>query len=88
MEWHSKKALILGTGGASKAVEYVLKQNGIQPQFVSRKANQKCLAYSELTTKIIADHPLIINCTPLGTFPNIEDAPAIDYSALGHNIFV
>ena len=89
-QWNgtAKNALILGTGGASKAVEYVLKQNGIQPQFVSRKANQKCIAYSELTTEIIADHPLIINCTPLGTFPNIEDAPAIDYSALGPQHFL
>ena len=86
-QWNgtAKKALILGTGGASKAVEYVLKQKGIQPQFVSRKANKKCLGYSDLTTNII----VIIRHYQLhlGTFPNIEEAPAIDYNALGPQHF-
>ena len=78
-----KKALILGTGGASKAINYVLKNRGIEPQFVSRKESENALSYSALTPEIIKQHHLIINCTPLGTFPNIEDAPKIDYSALG-----
>lgn len=77
-----KKALILGTGGASKAIEFVLKKRGIQAQFVSRKRTSKALPYTALTPKVIQEHLLIINCTPLGTFPNVDEAPAIDYTAL------
>lgn len=83
-QWQGKaeKALILGTGGASKAVEFVLKQHNIAPQFVSRKSSEKSISYDELSADIIAQHHLIVNCTPLGTFPKIEDAPAINYNAL------
>ncbi len=77
-----KKALILGTGGASKAVAYVLRKRGIHPQYVSRKANEFCLDYAALSPAVIAAHELIINCTPLGTFPDVTTAPDLDYSAL------
>ena len=79
-----KKALILGTGGASKAIEFVLKKRGIQPQFVSRKRTAKALPYSALTPEIIQSHLLIINCTPLGTFPKVDEAPEIAYTAITH----
>ncbi|HSI71083.1 MAG TPA: hypothetical protein VK941_12685, partial [Gillisia sp.] len=62
-----KAALILGTGGASKAVAYSLRQLQIPYIFVSRRAGENRLAYEDLTTEIIRDHPLLINCTPLGT---------------------
>ena len=78
----AEKALILGTGGASKAVGFVLKQHGIQTQFVSRNASKKSICYEDLSPALIAEHQLIVNCTPLGTFPNVDAAPAIDYSAL------
>lgn len=78
----AEKALILGTGGASKAVGFVLKQHGIQTQFVSRNASKKSICYEDLSSALIAEHQLIVNCTPLGTFPNVDAAPAIDYSAL------
>jgi len=77
-----EKALILGTGGASKAVAYVLRNRGIIPQFVSRKAGENTLDYAALTTEVILAHELIINCTPLGTFPAVDTAPSINYEAL------
>ena len=77
-----EKALILGTGGASKAVAYVLRKRGIIPQFVSRKAGENTLDYAALTTEVILAHELIINCTPLGTFPAVDTAPSINYEAL------
>ena len=77
-----KNALILGTGGASKAVVYALNQMGINTQYVSRKNTATSLGYQELTAAIIDTHKLIVNCTPLGTFPKVEEKPDIDYSLL------
>ena len=77
---HHKKALILGTGGASMAVAYVLKKLNIKYKFVSRDPKgKKQIAYQDLTKKIIKSHHLIINCTPLGTHPNVSDCPDIPY---------
>ena len=73
------RALVLGTGGASKAVVYALKELNITPQLVSRKVSLTTLAYSDLDADIMASHTLIINCTPLGTFPNVEQHPEIPY---------
>jgi len=78
---HHKKALILGTGGASKAIAFALKKLHIQYQFVSRSSNGN-YNYSSLTPEVIAAHHLIINCTPLGTFPNVDDCPNIPYGAI------
>ncbi len=69
-------------------MKYVLKKRGITPQLVSRKANENCLAYTALSNQIIAEHELIINCTPVGTFPDIEQAPAINYAALSSQHFL
>ncbi|MGO3707478.1 MAG: shikimate dehydrogenase family protein [Mesonia hippocampi] len=79
---HHTKALILGTGGASKAIAYVLKTLGITYTYVSRKNTSTTLKYTELSPQIIQSHNLIINCTPLGTFPNIEASPNIPYQYL------
>lgn len=81
---HSQ-ALILGTGGASKAVAYALKNINISYLFVSRSAVKNGLTYSDLTQGTIGSHPLIINCTPLGTFPNVENKPDIPYQFLTPN---
>lgn len=80
-----KTALILGTGGASKAITYTLRNLGFDYKFVSRKSGVNTLVYSELNQEIIENHLLIVNCTPLGTFPNITDCPPIPYQFLTKN---
>lgn len=75
-----KKALILGTGGASKAVAFALKKLGIEYKFVSRNALENEFNYNELTDSVFNEYQIIINTTPLGTFPNIEEKSALDYS--------
>ncbi|WP_233897765.1 shikimate dehydrogenase family protein [Tenacibaculum piscium] len=83
LENHHQKALILGTGGASKAVAYVLKKLNINYQFVSRNPQgKKEISYQDVSKEIIETHHLIINCTPLGTHPNIEDCSDIPYQFL------
>ncbi|TDS13330.1 shikimate dehydrogenase [Maribacter caenipelagi] len=80
---HHRKALILGTGGASKAVAFVLEELDIAFSFVSRSGKNNGFTYHDLTDDIIAEHTLIINCSPVGTFPKIEEKPAIPYSKIG-----
>ncbi|RMA58577.1 shikimate dehydrogenase family protein [Ulvibacter antarcticus] len=77
-----KTALILGTGGASKAVAYVLNAMGFTFRFVSRKKSKDSLSYDELNRDILNNHFLIINCTPLGTFPRVHEYPQIPYQFL------
>ena len=73
-------ALILGTGGASKAVNFALNKLKIRSQFVSRDPKlNKHLSYNCLTKDIIKNNTIIINCTPIGTYPNIKDSPDIPY---------
>jgi len=80
--WH-KSALILGTGGGSKAVEYVLKKLNINLLFVSRNpVNKYQIKYSDINEQIINSHHLIINCTPVGMYPHIDNAPLIPYKLL------
>lgn len=80
---HHKKALILGTGGASKAIAYSLKKLNIEFSYVSRsKSSNDSYTYDELTDLIISNHKLIINCTPLGTHPNTNECPDIPYDAI------
>ena len=83
------KTLILGTGGASKAVQFALKRRGIEFMVVSRDASRGDITYDALTAEIIAEHKLIINTTPVGMSPDVDAAPAIDYSAIGteHRLF-
>ncbi|KOS06294.1 shikimate dehydrogenase [Flavobacterium akiainvivens] len=75
-----KKALILGTGGASKAVAFALRDLKIEYDFVSREGNEYLLSYAELNREVFDDYQIIINTTPLGTFPNVNECPPIDYS--------
>ncbi|MBP8851089.1 MAG: shikimate dehydrogenase [Breznakibacter sp.] len=78
-----KKALILGTGGASLAVEYALKRLGIEYRYVSRSSSSSdILTYEQITPNVIAEYTLIINTTPLGMFPDIESSPNIPYHLL------
>lgn len=80
-----KKALILGTGGASKAVDYGLKSLGLQTMFVSRTKKNRCLTYEELTPDHVKEYKVIVNCTPVGMYPNFDDCPPIPYEALDHH---
>ena len=80
---HHKKALILGTGGASKAIAYTLKKMNIKFDYVSRtdKANAK-FTYNDLTLKDIKKHKIIINCSPVGTHPDVNSCPDIPYDGI------
>lgn len=81
-------ALILGTGGASKAIKYVLKKHGIEFLVISRRKEKGDLVYEELNEEIVRKHQLIVNTTPLGTFPNTDTCPNIPYEFLGTNHFL
>ncbi|MDD3280765.1 MAG: shikimate dehydrogenase [Bacteroidales bacterium] len=77
------QALILGNGGAAKAVAFVLKSMQIPYQSVSRQEQTNTLLYQQITDKIIQEHHLIINCTPLGMLPHVDSFPHIPYKAIG-----
>lgn len=76
---HHKKALILGTGGASKAIAYALKKMNIEYKFVSRKVDENMFLYSMLNKQILEEYTVIINCSPVGTFPDVEESPNIPF---------
>lgn len=80
-EYH-KKALVLGTGGASKAVVYVLSKLGIPFQLVARNESDNNISYRSITSNIINEHLLIINTTPLGMWPDTDSSPDIPYQIL------
>jgi shikimate dehydrogenase len=80
---HHRKALVLGTGGAAKAIYYGLKQLGLAPTYVTReKQSETVLTYNELNAHDIADHPIIVNCTPVGMWPHVDECPKIPYEYL------
>ena len=80
---HHKKALILGTGGASKAIACSLRSLGIEYLYVSRKEGDNAIAYSQITDGIISEYTLIVNCTPLGMVGHaIDQCPDIPYDKL------
>ena len=82
-----KNALILGTGGASKAIKFALSELGIDFKTISRIKNNADYTYQEIDQHII-DKKLIINCSPVGTFPNINDSPKIPYKYLTSENFL
>ena len=87
---HHKKALILGRGGAAKAVSFVLDKLFIDYLFVERnRKGINSISYDDVSRKILHDHHLIINTTPLGMYPNVETYPAIPYEAISplHYLF-
>lgn len=79
------KTLVFGSGGASLAVQYVLKSLGMKCRVVSRKGE---LNYDNLTMELIEEHKLLINTTPLGTYPDIDSSPDIPYDAIGEKHFI
>ncbi len=77
-----KKALILGTGGASKAVNYGLKQLGLETVLVSRYEKDNTITYAQVTPELLAEYTVIVNCTPSGMAPHFDECPQIPYEAL------
>ena len=77
-----RKALILGTGGAAKAVDYGLKSLGLGTLFVSRTARPGVITYNDVTPDLIRSHKVIVNCTPLGMYPHVDSCPPLPYEAM------
>jgi shikimate dehydrogenase len=82
LQSYHTKALILGTGGASKAIDYSLQKLGFKTTFVSRALKPNTIIYSQITKEVIADNLLIINASPIGTFPHVDEYPDIPYQFL------
>ncbi|MES2701928.1 MAG: shikimate dehydrogenase [Bacteroidota bacterium] len=80
---HHTQALVLGTGGASKAVTHTLQELNIPYKLVSREKKEGVLTYTDLTGDIIKEHKLIINTTPLGLYPNTDSYPPLPYNKIG-----
>jgi len=85
---HHKKALILGTGGASKAVAFVFDELDIPYKFVSRNPKKEQLSYADIDKFIMEESSVLVNCTPLGTHPNVEQKPDIPYTYLTEKHFL
>nr|WP_298999435.1 shikimate dehydrogenase [uncultured Allomuricauda sp.] len=79
LKTHHSKALILGTGGASKAIRFVLNNLGLETQYVSRNKTNNVLTYTQLDSGVLNEFTVIVNCTPLGTFPDVDKKPDIPY---------
>ena len=77
-----KKALILGTGGASKAINYGLKSLGLETLFVSRFERENTIQYEKITPEIIKEYNVIVNCTPVGMYPHADECPLLPYEAM------
>lgn len=77
-----KKALILGTGGASKAVDFGLKSLGLETLFVSRNKRQNAITYEDITAETIKEYNVIVNCTPCGMYPHTDECPLLPYGAM------
>lgn len=82
LEKFHKKALILGTGGASKAVDYGLKSLSLETVFVSRYQRPGTIQYEDITPDIIKEYNVIVNCTPCGMYPHTEECPKLPYEAM------
>ncbi|WP_274289090.1 shikimate dehydrogenase family protein [Prevotella corporis] len=82
LERYHKKALVLGTGGAAKTVYFGLKSLGLKPRYVSRRKSLEGLTYYDLSPKVIKEYNVIVNCTPLGMYPKVEECPELPYESM------
>lgn len=80
-----RKALILGTGGASKAIDYGLRNLGLETVFVSRYERPGTIQYKNITPEVVKEYNVIINCTPLGMYPKTEVCPELPYEAMDNH---
>lgn len=85
LETHHKKALILGTGGSSKAVDYGLRSLGLETVHVSRYERPDTIQYDKITPEVVHEYNVIVNCTPLGMYPKTEECPPLPYEALNES---
>ena len=82
IEKDHKKALILGTGGASKAIQYGLKSLGLETLFVSRYDRPGTIQYKDVTPDVVKEYNVIVNCTPCGMYPHTDECPELPYEAM------
>lgn len=82
---HHQKALVLGTGGASKAVHYGLQKMGIKTLSVSRNKKEKSITYEEVNALLLNEYQIIVNCTPLGMHPKTKEKPQIPYHLINES---
>ena len=82
---HHRKALILGTGGASKAIRVGLTKLGLEWKYVSRRPAEGQFTYDDLTAEVIREYEVIVNCSPVGMYPHVDEAPALPYEAMTSN---
>mgnify|MGYP004612239603 CR=1 FL=1 len=82
LEKYHKKALILGPGGASKAINFGLKSLGLETLFVSRREKEGTIQYKDVTADVVKEYNVIVNCTPCGMYPHTEECPALPYEAM------
>ena len=85
LERYHKKALVLGTGGASKAIIFSLKSLGIETLTVSRYERHGCVRYEDITPEMIKEYNVIVNCTPCGMYPQTDDCPNLPYEAMDNH---
>lgn len=79
---YHKKALVLGTGGASKAVEYSLRKLGLETLKVSRHKGDGVITYDDVTPQLISEYNVIVNCSPVGMYPHVDECPQLPYEAM------
>ena len=85
LERYHKKALVLGTGGASKAIIFSLKSLGMETLTVSRFDRQGCIKYEDVTPEMIQEYNVIVNCTPCGMYPHADECPNLPYDAMDNH---
>ena len=82
LDENHNKAMVLGTGGAAKAVSHALQKLGVEVMHISRNKTQATVTYEEITKAMVHDHKIIVNATPLGTYPHVESCPDFPYRFL------
>lgn len=82
LERYHKKALILGTGGAAKAIDFGLKSLGLETLYVSRYERRGAITYQQVTAEVIREYPVVVNCTPTGMYPHADECPLLPYEAM------
>lgn len=85
LQRYHKKALILGTGGASKAINYGLKSLGLETVYVSRYERPGTICYKDITPEVVKEYNVIINCTPVGMYPKTDKCPDLPYEAMDNH---
>ena len=85
LEKYHQKALILGTGGASKAISYGLESLGLETVYVSRYHRPGTIRYEDITPEVVKEYNVIVNCTPVGMYPHTEECPALPYEAMDNH---